>query len=524
MKANSPAKKRATFKVNLDLNSIDQKVEIGFDRPSRDPTELAASMSKSAGVIKAFLLVIALTFSAPCAAAEPNWPPPADARGWGCYDAAPGHPTPAEKHAFVGEIAAPAQAVERSGGAPAAGVMAMAALESGFGYTRTAIFANNLFGWKFSSTKVAGSRGSWTLTCQPSRDPGNRYISFIGKGDSVAFVAGRLSKLRRYEPVTRQYHDDRAKGVAVDVAVERWVKGIAAAGYNPYATYPGKVMAIVRNFERPGSPSIPVYSLLTYSDAAGVAAQAAPATAPTLVHAPAGAMSVPSAAAGAASAYLDGHLQKSRYLARNCGDPITTWENYAGRQVRRCTYSVTSAGKTLSAIVYLLNPDEANIVARIGDACAAIGLASHASCGFGLAKLIVGQNGGQFPVAGFVIERKQDAGGVGPDPVYLEFRDGVTVRTAGGLNFTDRQLSDEVMEHAARATVVKAMIYARIANADRAAYHSAGGKIYVGTGPASDKAAKWPAVIRANELAAQDSGHDALLIGVAIAMKAQLSR
>jgi hypothetical protein len=127
-------------------------------------------------------------------------------------------------------------------------------------------------------------------------------------------------------------------------------------------------------------------------------------------------------------------------------------------------------------------------------------------------------------VAGFVIERKRDAGGTGDDPVYLEFRDGVTVVTADRLNFTDIQLTEAAMDHAALAPVVRAQRYARIANADRAAYYQAGGAENVSTTPDSDRETAWPAVIRANEFAAQATGEDKLLVGVAIAMKRELQR
>lgn len=230
----------------------------------------------------------------------------------------------------------------------------------------------------------------------------------------------------------------------------------------------------------------------------------------------------PNGAQATATAYLHQRLTAARYLAQNCGAPITNWPGYEGRPVRRCNYSFTSAGKTLSALVYLLDPTEANIAARIGNACAAIGLAQHAGCGTGLAQLIINQNGGQYPVAGFVIERKSDAGEDSSDPVYLEFRDGVTVVTSDKLNFTTTQLDNAAMEHAARAPLLRAKRYARIANADRAAYYRAGGAENVGTAPEDDKATKWPAVIRANELEAQATAKDMLLIGVAMGMEDEL--
>lgn len=446
--------------------------------------------------------------------ASPAFFPVDDDPAWGCYAPAHGHPTNVERTSFVGEIAPAALVAESRGGPPAAGVVAMAALESGYGFTRTAIFAINLFGWKFTSAAAASGRRSWTLRCQPASDPGNRYIAFPSRADSVGFVAGKLGGLPRYAAYAKQYHADRQAGVNPATATERWVKGIAMAGYNPYPDYPSKVMTIVRG--------LPTFG--TSADAAALK-RATPNPGPPEVISDAAALTdaaaspphlASTAALEAATSYLDARLEKSRYLTRGCdAQAITDWPNYGGRLIRRCTYGYTGNGKTLSAIVYLMNPDEANVAARIANACKAVGLSCKASCGYGLAQLIVGQNGGQFPVAGFVIERKGDAGGAGPDPVYLEFRDGVTVRTADGLNFSDAQLSDAAMEHAARAAVIRAMVYARIANATRQQYRAGGG-----TSDAAGTA--WPAIVRANEFAAQSSGRDTLLVGVARSMAKRL--
>ncbi|QNA89777.1 hypothetical protein G4G28_17150 [Massilia sp. Dwa41.01b] len=216
-------------------------------------------------------------------------------------------------------------------------------------------------------------------------------------------------------------------------------------------------------------------------------------------------------------------LPAARYLSAACDPrPLRDWPGYEGRNVTRCRYGVTSGGKTLGALVYLLNPSADNIALRVRDACSHVKLAGHAGCGRYLASMIVKQNGGQFPVAGFVIERKRDAGGTGEDPVYLEFRDGTTIQSTDRLNFTDRQLTVEAMEHAARAPVRDSRRIARIANATRADYRSAGGTEPVGSTPDDDRLKRWPAAIRANELHAQDTGEDLLLRGVAVRLRASL--
>ena len=82
--------------------------------------------------------------------------------------------------------------------------------------------------------------------------------------------------------------------------------------------------------------------------------------------------------------------------------------------------------------------------------------------------------------------------------------------------FTDRQLTMEVMEHAARSPATATRTYARIANASRDDSRRAGGTAPGGTNPATDRDHRWPAVIRAKERRAQDTGADDFLRGVAM--------
>jgi len=437
---------------------------------------------------------------------------------WGCYDAQPGHPTDAEKTAFISAMASSAQAAERGGGPPAAGLLAMSALESGFGWTRTALFARNMFGWKFTGKNAAAGRSSWELACQPPADPNDRYIAFSDGAESLTYVAARLSSMDRYASITRRYHADRARGAPLDAAVNAWVRGIAAAGYNPFKNYPTQALSIANNYMHPAAAPATGFALYHFSADLGSAGASPEVVAPT----PTGPRSE---SAQEAARFLHGTLERSRYMSVRCDPvPIMNWPDYQGRKVDRCAFSVTSAGKTLSALVYLLNPSEDNVIARIGDACRSIGLGDRPGCGRGLAELIVDQNGGQFPVAGFVIERKEDAGGQGADPVYLEFRDGCTVDTADHLNFTERPLTIDAMEHAARAKVASTRRIGRIANATRADYRRAGGNAPVGTSPSDDKQNRWLQAIRENELHAQDTGRDDLLRGVAIGMRPELDK
>ena len=70
------------------------------------------------------------------------------AQDWGCYDPKPGHPTAEEKAAFIAQVSELAVEAEQKHGVPAAALAAMAMEETGLGWTRITLEANNFFGWK----------------------------------------------------------------------------------------------------------------------------------------------------------------------------------------------------------------------------------------------------------------------------------------------------------------------------------------------------------------------------------------
>ena len=161
----------------------------------------------------------------------------AQTAAWDCYAPEPGHPTPAEKTAFITRAGKAALEAERTYGVPASAILAMAAVEGGYGFTRTAQNANNCFGYKFASAAAAGGRGKYTLSCQPDWDVGNEYIAFSSLEDGVLFVAFKLATRNdwvNYEAVTDRYRAARQASPDADPtdAVNAWIDGIADAGYN----------------------------------------------------------------------------------------------------------------------------------------------------------------------------------------------------------------------------------------------------------------------------------------------------
>lgn len=187
------------------------------------------------------------------------------AQNWGVYDPQPGHPTVAERDAYVAEIGSYAREAEARYGVPAAALTAMACNESAFGWTRIALYANNLFGWKWTSLEAAGGRPAWVLEGQPDWDPNNKYVQFADRRDAVLFIASKLAQNARYKPHTDRYVADINAGVSVTTAANTWIRGIAFAGYNPYEHYPNTTIKFMNNYRTPTTTYSPEYNLYRLS-------------------------------------------------------------------------------------------------------------------------------------------------------------------------------------------------------------------------------------------------------------------
>lgn len=156
-------------------------------------------------------------------------------------------------------------------GVPAAGILAISAMESGYGNTRTAKNAYNPFSYKWTGKEMAGGRPYWVLTCQPAGDPNNKYIKFKNYEDAFLYVSERLANASNswanYKAPTDRYVADRRNGMSVEQAVDRWIDGIAQAGYNyDPKTYSVTLKKAVRNYLKPSWELSDKYSLLAYSE------------------------------------------------------------------------------------------------------------------------------------------------------------------------------------------------------------------------------------------------------------------
>ncbi|HEY8880067.1 MAG TPA: glucosaminidase domain-containing protein [Roseateles sp.] len=421
----------------------------------------------------------------------------AQGQAWGCYDPKPGHPTNAEKASFVARVSALAIAAEQRHGVPAPAIAAMAMVESGYGWTRTALQAHNFFGWKFYGANAAGGRPSYVLDCQPPEDVNNRYVVFASDADAVDFVAGKLASLPVYRPDAEAYRLARAAGQPAQAAVNAWLTGIA----DPYNWRPAEyVRTVTRFMNDPLSPSDQVaadrnlYRL----------ALAAPASAPA------------ASAPGPQDAQLLVSTREwfaARVASRSCEPAVTDFPRWAGFPVRRCSYS--DGG--VEAHTFMLNPTPEQLARWTLTACDDAQAADATACARVVAQTIWSASSGVFPVAGFIPEPAASGGGQGQAIQCFLFRDGVTVATAA-VPAAPLAAGPQCPAADNDGAVIKARRFARVASTTRADYLAAGGTAPVGTDGDGDP--RWLDAVRDLYQQAWSSDRNALISAKARSLKA----
>jgi hypothetical protein len=174
-----------------------------------------------------------------------------EAKNWKCYNAAPGHPTLEEKRNYIARISKYAEDAEKKFNVPAAVIAAMALVESGYGFTRTAQYAHNLFGWKASKLGVSKH---YVLPCQDTlgeygdADDNRCYLIFDSEQSSVDHVAGRLAAgfTANYKNALSRYRRETTAGVPVVQRTQNYVAGIA----RPYNWQPVRYAHNICRFMR----------------------------------------------------------------------------------------------------------------------------------------------------------------------------------------------------------------------------------------------------------------------------------
>ncbi|MBU9721305.1 MULTISPECIES: muramidase family protein [Bacillaceae] len=161
-------------------------------------------------------------------------------------------PSEQEKEEFVNQITEFGINASKQYGMPASAIIGMSIIESGYGTTRTAHFANNLFG-----IKVWGYNppNAWQLKGQPDEDfdreipvlanygpdrivfdetqrRDNWYRQFDSYQHAVHFLTGTLLVNQRYGFAIQNYQTRIANGWDLKDASKEYLYEIANAGYN----------------------------------------------------------------------------------------------------------------------------------------------------------------------------------------------------------------------------------------------------------------------------------------------------
>lgn len=173
------------------------------------------------------------------------------------YLAATGHPTAAEEMAFILDIKDEVIRIAHQYKLPASAIMGIAILESGAGYTRTAVYANNIFGLKIWNG--ASAANAWQLKGQPDEDDGrvkilkrlptkqlifeernrrdNWYQVFASWNESIDFFVNEVILFqtgkwpRDYRQVADKYQANINAGLSKKEASLQFIYEIAENGY-----------------------------------------------------------------------------------------------------------------------------------------------------------------------------------------------------------------------------------------------------------------------------------------------------
>jgi Mannosyl-glycoprotein endo-beta-N-acetylglucosaminidase len=319
------------------------------------------------------------------------------AEEWGCYDPQPGHPTAAEKQIFVSELCGLAPAAESKYGVPASALASIAIVESGYGWTRTAQQANNLFCWKFVSRRAARGRVSYTLERQPPEDKNNGYVTFANHIEAVDFVGKKLATLPIYKSATDECRRSRTSGADIPTITRTWVTAVAQQHNWKPQQY---VESVTRTINNPISPSDTVSAELSLYQLSQIR------TAEDRL--------------GSGIGYIAYAEQKIvPWKSAHCDPPRLDYPRWTGFPVTLCDYS--DIGVTVRT--YMLNADRAKQAHWTVTACQdAKATNMHACIDYMVGVVRRASSGGVFPVAGYVPEPQN--GGV----CYV-FRDGITVWT-----------------------------------------------------------------------------------------------
>ncbi|MDM5332153.1 S-layer homology domain-containing protein [Ureibacillus composti] len=162
-----------------------------------------------------------------------------------------GVPSNEMKEDFINEISKYAIEANEKWGIPASAIIGMAILESGYGTTRIAINANNIFGIKvwgynpvfawqlkgqpdedYEAVPVLADYGQDRKIYDESKRRDNWYRAFDSYKEAVDYLAGNLLLNQRYRFAKTNYEERIKSGWSLEQASKEYAYDIANAGYN----------------------------------------------------------------------------------------------------------------------------------------------------------------------------------------------------------------------------------------------------------------------------------------------------
>ena len=164
-----------------------------------------------------------------------------------------GHPTPQESAQFIKEIQEDVVDIAKKNDLPPSVIMGMAILESGYGYSRNAIMANNFFGLKWwrnspnsiqmkgvpntsGKAKVISGDEDQYIFDEASRID-NWYRRFNSRKDCITFLVEEVLSHKSglwqkdYSGVGKAYQKRIASGTSKKVAATTYIFELAKAGF-----------------------------------------------------------------------------------------------------------------------------------------------------------------------------------------------------------------------------------------------------------------------------------------------------
>ena len=201
-------------------------------------------------------------------------------------------------------------------------------------------------------------------------------------------------------------------------------------------------------------------------------------------------------------------LLRSRYMESGAAADIVIF-GWEGFPTKRYTYAVTDKdNRKKLADVVLLDPTPEQLATWIVSAVREVNGGDDDALAKKAFANVIGQSGGQFPIAGVVYEDILPADGV--NEAYC-FRDGVTVGVEGVKHRATDALSPAEIEASISGKVTRSFTYARVQSTSPQQYVAIGGDANV-VGPDGKATLQWPLAVRREYQLAWRSERNALMV------------